>query len=149
MIVKVKITPDTLDSKTPEEIDDMIFVKGSQKYLGTFGEYFENTEKDKLLCEIFATTVLESEVCNGGFDQFFYNSEELTEHALNGLIKIGAKEHYELLKQAENMYNEQKLIFVDERNSNLDFLDEQFYKLEEYNLKRQTFITENLVQFYE
>ncbi|MNG08292.1 hypothetical protein D3C84_916400 [compost metagenome] len=119
------------------------------KYFGTFGENFENTEKDKILCQIFACSVLDFEVCNGGFDQFFSNNEDLTEFALDGLLKIGEIEHYELLNLANKVYNEEREIFKDIRNTNLDEFDEKFYELNKIDKSRQKFIIENAEMFYD
>ena len=61
----------------------------------------------------------------------FLNFEDLIFPALNGLQKINAPKHYSLLKRAYDMYVNQKDEFKNERNINLDKLDEEFYELED------------------
>ena len=99
--------------------------------------------------QIFACSVLNIEVCNGGFDQFFSNNENLTELALKGLIKIEAIEQYDLLKIAKKVYTEQKADFCDMRNPNLDKLDEKYYELNGIDINRQKFIIKNIEMFYD
>ena len=149
MTTKTKITKEIIENLSEEQIDELIYNKASDKYFETFGETFENTEKDKILCQIFACSVLNNEVCNGGFDQFFLNNEDLTEFALNGLLKIGATEHYSILNIAKTIYFEQKSKFENKRNTNLDELDEKYYQLKEITQSRQKFIIENLEMFYD
>ena len=147
MTTKTKITKENIENLSEEQIDELVYNKASDKYFETFGEIFENTEKDKILCQIFACSVLNNEVCNGGFDQFFMNNEDLTDFALDGLLKIGAVEHYNLLNYAKTIYLAQKTEFVDKRNPNLDEFDEKYYQLNEITINRQKFIIENIEMF--
>ena len=78
--------------------------KAAHLYLGTFGESFKETINDELLKQIFAVTVLDNEVKNGGFDSFFYNSADLHSSAFEGLKIIGAHEHADLCRQAIEIY---------------------------------------------
>jgi hypothetical protein len=149
MTTKTKITKEIVGNSTEEQIDELIYNKASDKYFETFGGTFENTEKDKLLRQIFATSVLNNEVCNGGFDQFFLNNDDLKDFALEGLLKIGAVEHFSLLNNAKSIYFEQKSEFEDRRNTNLDDLDEKYYQLKEITKNRQKFIIENIEMFYD
>ncbi len=149
MTIKTKITKEIIKNLSEEQIDELVYNKASDKYFETFGEIFENTEKDKILCQIFACSVLDNEVYNGGFDQFFLNNEDLTDFALDGLLKIGAIEHYDLLNIAKQIYFEQKDNFKNIRNNNLDEIDEKYYELNKIAKSRQKFITENIEMFYE
>lgn len=149
MTLKTKITKEIVENLSEEQIDELVYNRASDKYFETFGEIFENTEKDKILCQIFACSVLDNEVCNGGFDQFFLNNEDLTDFALDGLLKIGAIEHYDLLNIAKQIYFEQKDNFKDIRNNNLDEIDEKYYELNKIAQIRQKFIVENIEMFYE
>jgi hypothetical protein len=146
-IIKIKINPDTIANLDDEGLDEIVSEKGSQKHSGTFGEYFEDTEKDKILCEIFSVGIMEGDVYNGGFDQFFENFEDLILPALNGLQKINAPKHHNLLKRAYEMYINQKDEFVNKRNVNLNDLDDEFYELEDLAPFRQKFIRENIDMF--
>ena len=149
MITKTKINSETTKNITEKQLDELVYNKAVDKYLGTFGEHFKNNEEDKLLCQMFACAVLDAEVINGGFDQFFLNSEDLAEFALDGLQKIEAEGHYQLLLLATKLYKEQKEEFKDKRNPNLSDLDIQYYKLEDISIKRQKFVKENAERFYD
>lgn len=149
MISKVKITLETINNLTDEERDELVYNKAVDLYLGTFGESFTGSDNDKLLKQIFATTVLDNEVRNGGFDSFFYNSSDLSSSALEGLRIIGADQHADLCQQAIEIDREQKAEFKDKRNPNFDPLDEQFYSLDEYEIKRQKFIRDNVIKFFD
>ncbi len=149
MTTKTKITKEIIENLSEEQIAELIYNKASDKYFGTFGETFENNEKDKVLCQIFACSILNDEVLNGGFDQFFLNNEDLTDFALDGLLKIGAVEHYSLLNIAKTIYFEQKSEFENKRNTNLNELDENYYQLKEIVQSHQKFIIENIEIFYD
>ena len=90
---------------------------------------------------IFATTWLDSEVCNGGFDQFFYNSTGiLTNEALLGFDRLMAIAHAELLGQAIGLFPEGQvpsnrgerveLLETVVQKNDLDKLDHLYYKLD-------------------
>lgn len=49
---------------------------------------------------VYAGLILDAQVQNGGFNQFFWNSARFAEAALTGLQELGAKEHADLLRQA-------------------------------------------------
>jgi hypothetical protein len=149
MTTKTKITREITENLSEKQLDELVFNKASDKYFGTFGENFENTDKDEILCQMFACSVLDFEICNGGFDQFFSNNEDLIEFALAGLLKINEIKHYELLNLAKKIYIEQKEIFKDIRNTNLDELDERFYGLNKIDKSRQKFIIKNTEIFYD
>lgn len=149
MISKVRITPETINNLTDEELDELVYNKAVYLYLGTFGESFSESDNDKLLKQIFATTVLDNEVRNGGFDSFFYNSSDLSSSALEGLRIIGADQHADLCQQAIEIDREPKAEFKDKRNPNFDPLDEQFYSFDEYEIKRHKFIRDNVTKFFD
>ncbi len=148
-MAKTKITKEISQNLTEEQFEELVYNKASDKYFGTFGDNFENTEKDATLCQIFACSVFGFEVNNGGFDQFFTNNEDLVEFALAGLLKIGEIDHNEILNSANKIYLEQKEIFKDIRNNNLDDLDEKYYLLNKIDKSRQRFIIENKEMFYD
>lgn len=147
MISKVKITDTTIETSTDEQLDELIYTKGADLYLGTFGEFFKDTDNDKLLKSIFAITVLDNEVKNGGFDSFFQNCSELANSALEGLTLISADQHANLCRQAIEMYHNQRAEFKNQRNTNLGALDEQYYSLPEVRSQRQRFIRNNINKF--
>jgi hypothetical protein len=149
MTIKTKITKDIVENLSDEQIVQLVYNKAYEKYCETFGETFENTERDKILEQIFACSVLNNEVCNGGFDQFFLNNENLIETTLQGLLKINAKEYYDLLNNAIIVYTQQKAEFYDKRNPNLDKFDDKFYEINEIDIIQQNFIINNIEIFYD
>jgi hypothetical protein len=147
--VETKITKEIIKNLSEGQVDELVFDKASDKYSETYGKTFQNTEKDIILLQLFACSVLDMEVCNGGFDQFFLNNQNLTDSALEGLLKIEAIEHYNLLINAKKIHNEQKEEFHNLRNPNLDELDEKFYELNKIDVNRQKFIVKNIEVFYD
>lgn len=111
------------------------------------------------LIMLYTTWLLEMEVNNGGFDQFFFNSSsELKDETYEGFLKIKAIKHAELLKQASKIYYSKVEIpkdienaadiedFIESFKSNkLNELDDLFYNIDE-NLSelRIRWIRENM-----
>jgi len=147
MISKVKITDTTIKNLTDDQLDELVYNKAADLYLETFGESFKDTEKDSLLRQILAVTVLDNEVKNGGFDSFFHNSSDLDNAALDGLKIIGAESHADLFREAMNVYRQQNPEFRNKRNPGFDQLDEKYYSLEDIRTKRQRFVRDNINKF--
>jgi hypothetical protein len=147
MIIKTKINPDTIKNLDMGQLDELVYNKASDIYLGTFGEKFKDTENDNLLKAVLATSVLDAEVRNGGFDQFFLNSDDLTSSALVGLKEIRADKHLDILNEAIKIFNEQKEQFVEERNPNLTLCDDKYYELDDIDPLRQKFVFDNIEKF--
>ena len=64
MITKTKINTDTIQNLDNEQLDELVYNKAVDLYLGTFGENFKDNESDKLLKALFATSALDSSVKN-------------------------------------------------------------------------------------
>lgn len=75
--------------------------------------------------------MLDAEVCNGGFDQFFRNNgfDFYFDDALIGLQNIGALEIKALLENALKIYLESARAYSTSRNPEYNDLDNKFYKL--------------------
>lgn len=80
-----------------------------------------------------------SEAYNGGFDQFFFNSTGVVaKNALEGLKRIGANEHHDLLVSAMSLlggrYPAEQVVregrLTDEVRTELRYLDEDYLSLE-------------------
>ena len=86
-------------------------------------QHYKNwTETEKL---INAVLELESQVMNGGFAQYFQNTnKEEWESAFSGLEKIGATKSKDLLEKARASYWDNKLDLLEE-------LDQEFFKYED------------------
>jgi hypothetical protein len=147
MIIKTKVNPETVRDLNDEQLENLIYSKAVDLYLKTFGEGFKNTDKDILLCEVFSTFVVDSEINNGGFDQYFSNYAALVTFSISGLKKIGASKHADLLIRAADIYEKQKEEFTEKRNPNLAVYDDEYYKLEDFYPLRQDFIRNNIEHF--
>ncbi|HVU99258.1 MAG TPA: DUF4375 domain-containing protein [Puia sp.] len=158
VIVKAKVNSETIKGLDDEQLEALVYEKACQLDSGTFGERFTRSEGHVLLCEIFATAVLDGEVHNGGFDQFFYQDSRLLPFAVEGLKKIGAGAHAELLARAANIYAENEgrkepANDTDEGDSGriheLDPLDDEYYALEETFPLRVRFVRANIEKFFD
>ena len=92
---------------------------------------------------IYSTWILEGEVNNGGFNQFYFNSSgQYAAKSVEGLQEIGALKYMKLVKEANRIYvaNRDKLEKFDDgtlegfsesyKNNPLNPLDNQFYELD-------------------
>jgi hypothetical protein len=97
-----RLTPELLrqlpDSELPYAVQDYVFIQ--------IGDETER-EADVLaslppgVVAVYAALILDAEVGNGGFNQFFWNSpHRRVKQALDGLEFLKAAEHAELLRQA-------------------------------------------------
>ena len=93
---------------------------------------------------IFSIWMLQAEVNNGGFNQFYYNSSgQFSEMAKDGLEYIGAEKFAELVEKANKTYSDIKdeleskddgtiESFSESYEDNpLNDFDDKFYELEE------------------
>jgi len=178
VIVKAKVDPGTIKGLDDEQLEALVYEKASQLDCGTFGERFTRSEGHILLCEVYATAVLDGEVHNGGFDQFFYQNSRLLSFALEGLRKIGAGAHAALLARAARIYEEHgsreagaggthegdnalssddKVLSINDdafdddggRIHELDLLDDEYYALEETYPLRARFVRANIEKFFD
>ncbi|UZR95249.1 DMP19 family protein [Chondrinema litorale] len=98
-----------------------------------------------LQLEIMATYILEYEVNNGGFDQFFLNNEDkYIDAAINGLKKIEAVEFTSLAEKAKEIYLSNINQAIIGRNHEFDVLDDSFYDLPSYRTQRIAFTKKHL-----
>jgi len=75
---------------------------------------------------IYAIWLLELEVNNGGFNQFFYNSSgKFSDEAYNGCVAIGAYKTAEIMKKAINIMIEEKELQLDAKKKGTvkEFID--------------------------
>jgi hypothetical protein len=99
---------------------------------------------------IYVIWLVEAEVNNGGFNQFYFNSSgKYADAAETAFQQIGAVQHADLMKRANNIYekNRERLESFDDgtidsfsksyENNPLNRLDDEFYKLgEKENIHR-------------
>jgi hypothetical protein len=113
-----------------------------------------------LIRPLYTTLVLQSEVENGGFNQYFWNSSgKLASEAFDDLVSIGAKLHAALLKQAITIENKESAMmsafkkpqtwdaFAESyKHTDLGSLDSEFYKLEKLDNLRSAHIKKHLLE---
>lgn len=142
---KVTISRDWLDSLSDDEIEFEIF----DKILELIGNNFK--DEHKIVCGLpsgltyfYATWLLESEVNNGGFNQFFYNSSvNFIDEARDGLVYFGDIKLKELLDEAVEIFMNEIDMQIKTREigtieafsesyekSNLDTMDSKFYSMD-------------------
>jgi hypothetical protein len=146
MIQKVKYSLVDLQNSTDEELISLIYDKATELYLGTFGETLEKA--DSAMSELLATWVLESEVHNGGFDQFFLNNGlEYGYITANGLKRITADNYLALTEKAIEVYKNQSEEYQKKRNPDFNPLDDDFYDLDGLEKLRVNYIRRNYAKF--
>ena len=105
-------------------------------------EYGDDIEKLNEHERVFyVTQILEQEVNNGGFSQFFYNSSgDFSNELVDAFTKIGALKTAEICKKALAVFNGKVPTDRDEREELLDSLDcddvlsecdDEFYEYED------------------
>src|SRR5204863_7619338 len=138
-----------LDRATLASILDDDLELAIQDYVySRIGDDFANeevclTELSAGFRAIFTTLHVEAEVCNGGFNQYFWNSEgKLADFAVEGFRHIGAAEYADLMKRAIAAWREENDVIEPFReagtleafsesyeHSKLGDLDHEFYEL--------------------
>ena len=146
MITEIKYDANRLENSNDEELAKLIYDKACELHCETFGQNFEIA--NPALKEIYGTWVLENEVNNGGFDQFFYNNGiEMAEFAKSGFRRIGADQIAELVDKSLQIYRDQSVEYANKRNPNLNELDDVFYAYEGLEDLRLTYIKANYQEF--
>ncbi len=155
-----EIISETKDDKLIQTIFDNIgtnFEEGEQYTLEKISKLSKGQQA------IFSIWMLQAEVNNGGFNQFYYNSSgQFANMAEEGLKLIGANKYAELVKQANNTYltikdeleekNDGSIESFSEsyEDNPLNELDDKFYELEEQESLDSiqiAFIEENYKEF--
>jgi len=104
------LTSKILDSISDDKLEQTIF----DNIYEIIGDDYENELSNvKKLSNgqqaFFSTWILEGEVNNGGFNQFYFNSSgQYAEMAEEGLKTIGAEKFSELTSRANKIYSENK-----------------------------------------
>ena len=144
----------TQETLTNEELIDYVYYDIAGKYLNKkINDWSQTRMWYKTVFELsepvrytYGIGVLNMQVMNGGFEQYFDNDYGIfAEETLNGLKKIGAELTFGLLKSAIKILNKHKEPQTDlfefitqnkyweneEIEQELDRLDDEYYKLEE------------------
>lgn len=92
--------------------------------------------------------ILDAEIFNGGFDQYFLNQEDCYDFAKLGLIMIGADYHLSILEGAFKKYDELYISMGQERIIELDYFDTLWEEAEGLYEKRLAFLIKNIDKFF-
>ncbi|TMU50994.1 DMP19 family protein [Flagellimonas algicola] len=146
MIQKVKYTLTYLQNSTDENLVSLIYDKSAELELGTFGESMEIA--DPAMAEFMAMWILEGDVQNGGFDQFFSNNGLLYgQTALAGFERIGASDFANVTQKAIEIFKNQDKEFDNKRNPDFNDLDDEFYDLDDLDKLQIKYIRDNYEKF--
>jgi hypothetical protein len=105
-----KLTSQILDSIPDDKLEQTIIDNIYEIIGADYQNELNNLKKlTKGQQAVFSTMILEGEVDNGGFNQFYFNSSgQYAEIAGIGLKNIGAEKLSELTQRANKVYNENK-----------------------------------------
>ncbi len=127
----IEIDTSMFETKSIDEIwkieDENQFVISMYQYIAEKCEYGDNMEKLNDEQKVFyITQALEAEVNNGGFSQFFFNSDGCFGNELVAVFeKIGAMKTAEICKKAVSIYGDSVPTDRDERETVLTPDDEK------------------------
>ncbi len=158
------LTPKIINSIPDENLEQAIFDNIYENIKNDFDSEFQNIKKlSKRQQSFWSTWVLEGEVNNGGFNQFYFNSSgQFAKMAETGFKTFGAEKYAELTQRANKIYaeNKKRLAEFDDgsldsfsesyKDNSLNKLDDEFYDLgDEENIGelRIKYIREHLTEF--
>jgi len=159
-----KLTDEIIDQTSDDNLLQTVFDNIETNFED--GELY-SVEKIRKLSDgkqaIFSIWMLQAEVNNGGFNQFYYNSSgQFSEMALTGLKLINAEKFADLLDRANKTYSKIADVLKEKDdgkiesfsesydNSPLNKLDDEFYELDEterLDSIQIKYIRENKTQF--
>ena len=159
-----KLTSEILDSISDDKLEQTIFDNIYEIIGDDYKNELNNVKKlSKGQQAFFSTWIIEGEVNNGGFNQFYFNSSgQYSKMAEIGFKTIGAEKFSELTKRANKVFfeNKERLEEFDDgtmesfsesyKDNPLNDLDTEFYKLyesEKIGDLRIKYIRENINEF--
>jgi hypothetical protein len=110
-------TPEPVPPSAAELLDadddtaESLVVEYVDEYLRRFPEnpFAAFTQLPRGMQYVYATALLEGEVENGGFNQYFYNvSSDYALEALAGYTMIGATEHAKIVRKAIDIFHRER-----------------------------------------
>jgi hypothetical protein len=158
------LTAEIIDKIPDDELEQAVFDNIYENIKNDFDNEFENLNKLSNGQQAFwSTWVLEGEVNNGGFNQFYFNSSgQFFKMAEIGFRTIGAEKYAELTTRANKIYaeNKERLEEFDDgtmesfsesyKDNPLNKLDDEFYDLgdkESISELRIKYIREHKTEF--
>ena len=159
-----KLSAEILNSISDDNLEQTVFDNIYEIIGVDYANEFTNVRKlTKGQQAVFSTWIIEGEVNNGGFNQFYFNSSgQYAEMAALGFKTIGAEKYSNLAYRANKIYNENKdrLEEFDDgtmesfsesyKDNPLNDLDTEFYKLEDIEKigkLRIKYIRNNIAEF--
>lgn len=157
-----ELTSEILSSVKDDELEQVIFDNIYEQIGNDYEKEFQNLTKcSRGQQAFFATWIVEGEVNNGGFNQFYFNSSgQYAEMAVEGFELFGAIKYADLMRRANKIYSENRKrlesfndgtleSFSESYEGNpLNDLDDEFYDLEESLTDlRIKYIRENVAEF--
>lgn len=159
-----ELTTEILNSIPDDKLEQAIFDNIYEIIGDDYENELNNVKKlSKGQQAFFSTWIIEGEVNNGGFNQFYFNSSgQYAKMAEMGFMTIGAEKFSELTKRANKIYaaNKERLEEFDDgtmesfsesyKDNPLNDLDTEFYNLydsEKIGELRIKYIQENTKEF--
>lgn len=154
-----RVDAETVESKNIMDIIEPMWY-GINIYGGLQAYKHDLSRFTELQKYLHAMIWYQSEVDNGGHDQFFFNSTGIVwKNALDGFRKIGFNATAEILQEAVTLLGgspsfdrkerqEQLDSLSDEKLELLGDLDDRFYSIDNFDDVILRFITENKEEFY-
>lgn len=103
-----KLTSEIIDSASDDMLLQIVFDNLSEKFSKDKDEYQTVIEFNKSQQAIYVIWVLEAEVNNGGFNQYYANSSGQFSHLTPDALKlIGANKFSDLIRRANNVYKDE------------------------------------------
>ena len=159
-----ELTTEIIDSIDDNNIEQVVIDNIYEQVGSDYRKEFENAQKlTKGQQAMFSIWWVEAEVNNGGFNQFYFNSSgQYAQMAVEGFVLFGATKFADLMRRANQIYNETKerLEEFDDgtmesfsesyKDNPLNALDEEFYELynsESLNQLRISYIRKHPTEF--
>lgn len=150
------LTIEKIDKLADRDLLFEVFKNVAERYTGQTHKKKEIISKLTQEQQIFyALTVLEMEVNNGGFNQYYYNQgDEFADRAVDGFKTIGAEKFAELVTKANNIYRQEKKKITDKQDGSLQGFSESYkdnplndLDKEFYNLYKEESLTKLTADF--
>lgn len=122
-----KFTKEKIDSTSDDELIQVVFDKISSKMTADNDEYEAVLSLPKPQQSIYIIWVLEAEVNNGGFNQYYYNTNNQFSQLLLGALKqVGANKFALLVEKANKVYFTNQKSITKTQDGSVDGFSESY-----------------------
>ena len=142
-IIYTKLTDELIDNTSDDKLLQLVFDNLSQKNSEDYENEFATVMSwNKSKQAIYMIWALESEVNNGGYNQFYFNSSgQFYKYLPDALKLVGANKYYELTKRANETFEKENPKITQHQDGTiegfsksyednpLNKFDDEFYKL--------------------